>query len=100
MCIREDSYRAFIVDAERERLRMVKGIKRNESPALDEVRNAITPELIDRIKKEINEANVTDEHIEALARSVGLDWMCCIRGPIGCIANPLTQQQGPWKSFL
>ncbi|MCI0407341.1 MAG: DUF5677 domain-containing protein [Acidobacteria bacterium] len=67
LCKNEEFLRTFIYKAEIERLKLIEAILKNPARVFDEVRPHLTPELIERLTKEIEEAAVTPEKVKELA---------------------------------
>lgn len=72
VCTDEEFFRSFVYVAERDRLKLIRAIRANPSPVFEDVRPHVTPELVERLTRQIQEATVTMEAVEQLARRVGL----------------------------
>lgn len=72
LCKEEEFLRTFIYKAEIERLKLVKAIRKNPARVFDDVRSYMTPELIERLTREIKEVVIPPEWVKELARRAGL----------------------------
>lgn len=75
LCQDEHFFRAYVYRSEIERLTLVRALLKNPARMFDDVRPHLTPDLADKITKEIKEAGVTKEMAEQLAKGVGLGHM-------------------------
>lgn len=72
VCADEEFFTSFVRAAERDRLRLINAIRASPSPVFEDVRPHVTPELVERLTRQIQEAAVTMEGAEQLARRAGL----------------------------
>lgn len=73
VCNSAEFFQIYVYAGEKERLKLMRAIKKSTSPALEDVKAHITEEMIDEVSKEITEANVKKERIEEWATQAKLE---------------------------